>query len=718
MDTIILKNNFKYNLPSDSRLLLFGANRIGKTLISKGINEFYENTNDIKPLLFNDDMMQSSFITNVENSNRYVVTPFAREKQVLKADLSKIRKELELLPVLKKHFNETTTKAYEKFPILSSKLNKTVLNKSEKFEVYPGDLSQVEFAEPIFDFDNFNVDFKYSEDFITKCINKKNGIYRFLELIDSLEKDGIFNKIRSKNDLFDGIEQDVYFVKEKIINENYSECPVCYSIIDEEKKTKIIADLSKVIINDEIKKSLDYYLKDIEFEKVVVNLISDYKYHYSKFLSDLETSIISIISKDFNIKTISEYQRQMSDLEKINIETKNFIIKQENKESPIYKKVGEEIESFNKFSNANLEYAINSGQLEITFPKGFLNELSMSEQKLLKFIYFRILFLQNIKAKPSLKFAVVIDDPFDSYDDVYVSSMIEIVFDLLKIYKTNIEKFIVLSHSFHSLKLLSDQYNDKNVNFKFQWLEIFKENDEIVNINDQLKIMTKIDKNISDFGFAMQIIKKMRDPYSLIVFSSLLRENSKFNSIITMKPSRTVKKTINIHENYYSIISEGVNHRKTVLSVRKLFKINENLYGFPKIIFSENDTKYVSDVFDKITIDYKDLELIRLFPKDGPKIWKENDLMHLLIWKFLAVIKIRRTLEKNIWIEKSKPKYKTLGDLVKMYDEKNTSENYKFYIDYKNLFNSFNHTTTENIPPFLIFHTKYIQEALERIEKI
>ncbi len=55
-----LKNGYEYNLPSEGRLLLFGANRIGKTLISKEINNYYENIEGYKVLLFNDDLLQSS----------------------------------------------------------------------------------------------------------------------------------------------------------------------------------------------------------------------------------------------------------------------------------------------------------------------------------------------------------------------------------------------------------------------------------------------------------------------------------------------------------------------------------------------------------------------------------------------------------------------------------------------------------------------------------
>lgn len=720
MTKITLKNNFKYILPSDKRLLLFGANRIGKTLISKGVNEFYEAQANVKSLLFNDEIMQSSFIASVENSNKYIITPFAKEKQIIKSEVFNISKELELMPVLKKHFNEKTTKAYEKFPILSEKINNANLSSKRKTDNNSDLSSTNDSREPIYDLENTNYKQIYGLEFIVKCINKKTGVYRFLEFIDLLYNEGLLKKIQSINDLFNGIDQNVYFVKDNIIKNGYNKCPVCYAEIDEDTKQKIMEDLLKIAINEDFKKTVDYYLKDSnsDFGKVITDIIYDYDTNYPIFISELEESILSIISNDFDKKQISEYKKRLVDLEEINIKSKNFIIKQEDKSSKIYQKINDEFNKFNSFSNANLEYSINSEQLEIIFPKGSLSELSMSEQKMLKFAYFRILFLQHIQSNPSLKFVVIIDDPFDSYDDIYVTSMVEIVFDLLKIYKDNFYKFIVLSHSFHSLKLLNEEYNIKNINFKFQWLEIFKENKEIIGINDELNIMTKIDKNISDFGFAMKIIDKMRDPYSLLVFSSLLRENSKFNYNITRKAIITIKKSINIHNKFYSIVSEGVNHRKTNLSIEKIYKLNKNLYGFPEISYCKNKIKYVQDIFDKLPKEYKDLELVRFYPNGGLKLWKCQDLMHLLIWKFLTVIKIRRILEKNIWIELSKPKYKTLGDLIKIYDEKSESENYKFYCDYKNLFNSFNHTTTENIPPFLIFHAKYIQEALEKIETI
>lgn len=714
-----LKNGYEYNLPCEGRLLLFGANRIGKTLISKEVNNYYENIEGYKVLLFNDDLLQSSFISSNENKNRYIVTPYAEEKKTIKNNLYEVRKELEIVPKLVKYFGEKTTKAYEKFPIIIEMLNNTIAIKNDLVEVFPGDEMEAQFNEPIFDYDGKTIEPEYDSEFINKCINKKTGTQRFLELIEALKKEGIFSKTKNVSDLFNDINSNEYFVKEKIISDNLQNCPICYSEITEANRKKIISDLSKIILKDELKKSLNYYINsdDKRFEEIIINLISNYDDTYNNFIYNLEQSILSILSKEFDIKKINIYKQRIEELENINKKTKNFIIEQEQKDSEIHKEIDKEFDIFKTFSNTELHYEIKAGQVEISIDNGRITELSMSEIKFLKFIYFRILFLQNIRINPLLKMIVIVDDPFDSYDDIYVSNMIEIIFDLLKLNQATIEKFIVLSHSFLSLRLLNERYNNVGVNFKFYWLDIFKDNKEIININDEFKIMTKIDNNISDFGLAMKIIQKMRDSYSLIVFSSLLRENSKFNYRITKTKCRTIKKCIVLHRSYYSIVSNNVNHDKSRMNIEQLHKLNKKMYGFPDIVYMQ-DIKTINDVFNNIPRNSKDLCLYREYRKNRIELWKTNDLMHLLVWKFLTVLKIRRILEKKIWIELSKPKYATLSDLIKMYDENSITNNYRFYDNYKILFNSFNHTTTENIPPFLIFHADYIQDVLEKVEKL
>lgn len=77
---INLENGYYYNVPRAPRLLLFGANRTGKTLISKELNSIYDSQENITSLLFDKDIMSSNFISTKEN-NTYSILPYADERK-------------------------------------------------------------------------------------------------------------------------------------------------------------------------------------------------------------------------------------------------------------------------------------------------------------------------------------------------------------------------------------------------------------------------------------------------------------------------------------------------------------------------------------------------------------------------------------------------------------------------------------------------------------
>ena len=74
-----LNNGFTYEVPKEKRILLFGANRTGKTLISKEIDNYYNNKDNYYSLLFNREILSNNFISTSKD-NTFIVTPFANDK--------------------------------------------------------------------------------------------------------------------------------------------------------------------------------------------------------------------------------------------------------------------------------------------------------------------------------------------------------------------------------------------------------------------------------------------------------------------------------------------------------------------------------------------------------------------------------------------------------------------------------------------------------------
>lgn len=700
----ILDNGYKYELPKEKRILLFGANRTGKTLICKKIDNYYNNKKGYYSLLFNRDILSSNFISTGDD-NTFTVTPFANEKKQLIKQIKEFQEEFNLDKLLKNTFDEKTASAYSYFDDIKKMFDNKYMEDAIGFE-------NSFFMKNIFYTENYQFVKYYELDFIKKCIKKKSGNLRFLDLINKMHNDNIFEKVKNIDEIFSGLSPAEYQIKNKIIENKLNECPICYSIISKENKQKIIEDLNKVILNDDIKDSFNYYASlDDMFKNLFVLLVDNYDLNYKKIINDLNNSIMYYLILSIDLDQMNKLNYVIKNYKDINEKSQKFYLSQENNNSKIYLNIESEFKKFNEYTNSNFSFEIKEGKLKVIGEKKSIGDLSLSEQKLLQFIYFRILFLQHIEEEKD-KIIITIDDPFDSYDDVYVYNMINIIFELIEMYNSFIDRFIVLSHSMNSLQLLNNEFVKKKFTFGFYWLDIFHNVEEISNIKDNFKIMQKMNQNISSFGLPIKLIEKMLDPYSLIVFSSILRENSDFNCYISKKTNLVVQKTLNIHYKYYNLISERINHDRRNLDISRLYKINEKLYGYTNY---SSTFKSVRDVFDNIPEKYYDLELMQIKDKT---IFKEKDLINLFVWKYLCVLKIRRILERKLFISLNRPKYKTLGDLIDLIDKEKPNKLYDFYLKYRNFLNSFNHSSSETIPPILIYHASYIYETLKEIEII
>ena len=71
---------------------------------------------------------------------------------------------------------------------------------------------------------------------------------------------------------------------------------------------------------------------------------------------------------------------------------------------------------------------IDDGKLKVLNSDIEFSNMSKSEQNFFKFLYFDILVYQKQK---SGKLHIIVDDPFDSYDDIYVQDSIGIIVNLI-----------------------------------------------------------------------------------------------------------------------------------------------------------------------------------------------------------------------------------------------------------------------------------------------
>jgi len=281
-----------------------------------------------------------------------------------------------------------------------------------------------------------------------------------------------------------------------------------------------------------------------------------------------------------------------------------------------------------------------------------------------------------------------------------------------------VKNVYIFSHSVNALKIFQ---NYSNLKFELKWLEKLYNKQYILSFDDEMRILEAIGGHVSDFGLAMRIKNKFLDPFSLVVFSSIMRIGSFFNyNILAKSKCSKVSKTIRIYEGYYKLISNYINHNRGNYSLKKLYNINKNLFGFNDTILDCYNFKNIEDIFDLVTEDYSKIKLKKISKKGKIDQIKDNDVSLIIVWKYLLVLKIRRLLEyktrKKFGINSYE--YKELSTLFNHKKVDKNSSLYMFYKTYCPFFNSFHHSSDEFVPPFVIHPAEKLQEIYFEIKNL
>jgi len=331
--------------------------------------------------------------------------------------------------------------------------------------------------------------------------------------------------------------------------------------------------------------------------------------------------------------------------------------------------------------------------------------MSKSEQNFFKFLYFDILVHQK---KKSGNLHVIVDDPLDSYDDIYVQDSIGIIVNLVNECINDIETIDILSHSMYIVYL----YENVSSQFKIYWLDQVKNKKEILVYSDRYELLSKIETNPYDYGLILKISDKLVDKYSLVAFAALLRNEINMERLLMKKNinSDTTKFCAYL-ESLYNLISDSINHIKIDAKISEIVdKINEMFYY--DLVDLNNGT--VNVVMNDIT---SSLDSINIKVKTGSgniNLVDKDDICYILVFKVLLGLKIRRIFEKKVYDIVKQP-YNEIGDLVKFL--KNTPLN-DFYNTYSYILNSFNHSSSKLVPPVFVYSIKTLQEIYDEIVAI
>ncbi len=680
-----LENGYIVNLPSDKKYNIFyGPNKIGKTQISFSMKDYYEKSGE-KILLFNDNILSDMVIQNNDDINSFEVMPMAQEYNKYHSEMRKNKEKLSIKNNLKELCLVNTKKAFQGFEKISEYINDDTF-------VYDGDdLSPL-----------------YLEEDIKNMYKPKDVYLNIFEIIDKLNKDNI--RIIPEN-IKKVVDYDVYSIQKRINEEptKFKNCPVCFSTIDQENLNKIRESVENGSIEKELQLSILFYLdnKSDVLKNVMAEILlcESYEEFNKKFVLEVESSIIAYLSKQYEKKEISIYKENKQKVEEILKKIKDFKITENNELNEYIKN---KLKKHSVYKNSDIDIKIKDGKLKVVNSQVDYDKMSKSEQNYFKFLYFDILVHQKVLEG---NLHIIIDDPFDSYDDIYVQDSIAIITKLIKEHIDDIDTIDIFSHSMYILDLY-DSLKSVYKKFNIYWMDQIGSTKEIKIFEDGYDLLKKIDINPYDYGIILKISDKMVDKYSLIAFAALLRNEINVERLLFKHNSNSefniVKDKV---EELYNKISESIDHVREDITITEL---NSNINEIFYFDLTDNESQNVSLLFDEISKEYVDID-IKVKTSSGNIVpVSKDDVCYILIYKILFGLKIRRLLEKKAY-DIVQEEYTEVGDLIEKIPD---TPLYDYYNLYKYIINSFNHSSSRIVPPIFVYSFKSLREMYDELMAI
>lgn len=678
-----LENGNTINMVSNKYNIFYGPNKIGKTQISKALKKYYEDC-DENVLLFDDNLLSNMSIQEFTNDNSFEIMPKVQEYNKYKNKNESSKKELAVKKNIKSLCSTDTKKAFTDFNYISEFINDDVFT-------YKGDLEDPLYAE---------------EEIKTLFKKPKTGLLNFFEIMNNLIKDRIViipEKIKSM------INIEIYNLQKKILDNRdlYKKCPVCYNDITTESIKLIKNSIETGTIDDTLKQSLLYYLDNPNenINRVVSEFLmsNSYEEEKNKIISLIQSSILYYLKDNYDEKNIEIYLESKKELESIMKEIKDFRLEES---SETYEYIKNKIEQHSVYKNSDIKIRIEDGKLKITNSEVEYKNMSKSEQNFFKFLYFDILVYQK---KATSKLNIIVDDPFDSYDDIYVQDSINIIVNLINSSISDIDTFNIFSHSMYAIYLFDSINKNALEKFNIYWLDKLNNSNEIFIYNDNYKLLTKIDVNPYDYGLILKICDKLVDKYSLITFASMLRNEINMERLLIKYNDEQDIKDLTIKiDNIYHTISDSINHIKSDIIVSDLLNSINSIFSFN---LNDDDNDKISDIFENITNNFDNIDIKVKSNSGNINSVDKKDICYILIYKYLLGMKIRRIFEAKV-VEKVDMEYESIGDLI---PHLNDYKLLSFYNTYNFVINSFNHSSSKIVPPIFVYSMNVLQNIYNEL---
>lgn len=667
---INLKNGYIFPYDSNKKFVCyFGCNSVGKTVISNALDD--EFTNQGKDVLHFSDYLLNEMIDVDDKTGNIQVFPKITEIKVLEIKKSSFTTKYSFSKMMK-DIGLSSAPQRKLFPKIKQCEEQGGLAVDKTIGVYNKDE-----LKDIF------------EAIKTKTKNSFYDLITNKELIGELKNADDINSIVNSN------SATINDIRKKIINNDLLDCPVCFSPLSEVSLGKIKMAMNNVALEDNIKEELLLLLeKDIN-KTIFIDFIrnkDNTEGWLNVFKDNLDDSIIAYLYEEIgDDKAINEFRKTCNDLNVLNIEMRKYEIPNNPEEqNELDKRVHSLLKEHKVFRKAGITVQIKDGRLDM---KGISYiDLSQSEKNFLKFLYFDILLMS--KHNDSKKVELIIDDPFDSYDESTISNLLYIIRNSFESYSASINSTYIFSHSIR-LVYLYQEVSKINCLFELKWIDKQLEDSTLQIFNDN-GFLNNVDYSPSDYWIANYIINNSMDEYSLVCASIILREFAHEHQYICC-PSNYV----NDNNDFYKEISDKVVHlRDNSYTVLDLLNSLKKLYRFKNGVI--NLSSRIVDVMNNI--DDNAFSVISLIVPSGPV--PNDSIFKLFIVKYLISLRTRQLIQNYMVSKHNDLNKNTIGANIEIINNNHYSDMSDivlFYEKNKLLLNEFAHSFTKSFSPFFTY---------------
>lgn len=667
---IELKNGYVFPFDEDRKYVCYyGSNSVGKTVISNALDNYFS-SQDKEVLHFSNDLLEEMIAVDDKTKNIQIFPKIieirklekAKQEFTSKYSFTKMMKEIGITTVTERNMFPKIKECAADDGIAVDN-EESIYNKNELKDIFG--------------------------------IDKKKSKHSFYQLIANDELVKQLVKLDNIELVKNSVNLSVTNIRKKIVDDNLSECPVCLSPLDESMVEKIKTLIDSISLDDDIKDELLLSLEKDTNKRAIIDLLEHKESAYEwleNFKKNLDSSIIAYLYDEIDdIEAINNFRNVNNKLRQLKMELSKYEIPSSESEQNEYeKRIDSLLKEHKVFKRKDVSFKIKGGKLET---KGlFYEDLSQSEKNFLKFLYFDILLMSRHNDNKQVE--LIIDDPFDSYDEATISNLLYIITNSFKEYSSSIDSTYVFSHSIR-LFYLFKEVHDINESFELKWVEKNYNSKTLLVFNDD-NFLCGIDYSPSDYWLAKYITQNATDAYSLIVASIILREFAYSHKDLCVSSSYEQE-----NKAFYNKISNNVVHlRNNSYTVRDLLIDFKALYKFKGPI--SNEEEKIIDLINNVDENALTSISVASSSINTPccSIYK------LFIVKYLISLKTRQLIQQYLVSKHSDLVKNSIGDNIEIIK----NENYEdlndvilFFDKNKLLLNEFAHSFTKSFSPFFTY---------------